>query len=154
MRLKKPFLSVITICAISLHIAGCGNKNETPNEAIIRMNMNVAIYAAIETDGQIAPAPPALLQEMVSLDKLLHYDRDGDCITVPFHFKDSELFAKITESNINKRIVITADGEVVSSPLVRMRIANGACSFLLSEEQAQKFFPKETIEKLLAGKND
>ena len=149
MKIKRLFFAIMTACTIGILVIGCGNKNELPQEESVNKNLNVAIYAATETEGKITPLEPALLQECVSLDKIIHYDRDGDYITVPFQFKDSVGYAKITEANIGKRIVITVNGEVVATPMVQMRIGNGACSVLLSKEQAQKLFPEEKIEKLL-----
>ena len=149
MKVTKLFFAIMTVCTIGILVIGCGNKNELPQEESVNQNLNVAIYAATETEGKITPLEPALLQECVSLDKIIHYDRDGDYITVPFQFKDSVGYAKITEANIGKRIVITVNGEVVATPMVQMRIGNGACSVLLSKEQAQKLFPEEKIEKLL-----
>ena len=149
MKIKRLFFVIFSACTIGILVIGCGNKNELPQEESVNQNLNVAIYAATETEGKITPLEPALLQECVSLDKIIHYDRDGDYITVPFQFKDSVGYAKITEANIGKRIVITVNGEVVATPMVQMRIGNGACSVLLSKEQAQKLFPEEKIEKLL-----
>jgi preprotein translocase subunit SecD len=149
MKVTRLFFAIMTVCTIGILVIGCGNKNELPQEETVNRNLNVAIYAAMETEGKITPLEPALLQECISLDKIIHYDRDGDYITVPFQFKDSVGYAKITEANIGKRIVITVDGEVVATPMVQMRIGNGACSVLLSKEQAQNMFPKEKIEKLL-----
>ena len=149
MKIKRLFFAIMTACTIGILVIGCGNKNELPQEESVNQNLNVAIYAATETEGKITPLEPALLQECVSLDKIIHYDRDGDYITVPFQFKDSVGYAKITEANIGKRIVITVNGEVVATPMVQMRIGNGACSVLLSKEQAQKLSPEEKIEKLL-----
>lgn len=149
MKVTRLFFAIMTVCTIGILVIGCGNKNELPQEETVNQNLNVAIYAASETEGEITPLEPALLQECVSLDKIIHYDRDGDLITVPFQFKDSVGYAKITEANIGKRIVITVDDEVVATPMVQMRIGNGACSILLSKEQAQNLFPEEKIEKLL-----
>lgn len=149
MKVTKLFFAIMTVCTIGILVIGCGNKNELPQEESVNQTLNVAIYAATETEGQLTPLEPVLLHETISLDKIIHYDRDGDYITVPFQFKDSVGYAKITEDNIGKRIVITVDGEVVATPMVQMRIGNGACSVLLSKEQAQNLFPKEKIEKLL-----
>lgn len=151
MKFKRLFFTIMKVCTTGILVTGCGNKNEWPDEVNVNKDMDMAIYAATEVDGKFLPVEPALLQENVSLDKLLHYDRDGDLITVPFQFKDSTEYAKITEENIDRHIVITADGEVVSVPVVRMRIGNGACSFMLTKEQAQKLFPKDKIEELLSG---
>jgi len=143
----------MTVCTTGILVIGCGNKNELPQVEPVNQNLNVAIYAATETEGKITPLEPALLQECVSIDKIIHYDRDGDYITVPFQFKDSVVYAEITEANIGKRIVITVDGEIVTTPMVKMRIGNGACSFLVSKEQAQNLFPRAEIENLLPGSN-
>ncbi len=153
MKVSRLFLSIITVCTTGILVIGCGNKNELPQVEPVNQNLNVAIYAATETEGKITPLEPALLQECVSIDKIIHYDRDGDYITVPFQFKDSVVYAEITEANIGKRIVITVDGEIVTTPMVKMRIGNGACSFLVSKEQAQNLFPRAEIENLLPGSN-
>lgn len=149
MKTKKLLFRVMAACLMGVLAAGCGRANERPDEETVSKSLDLAVYASVESDGKFAPLDSALLRENVSVEKLLHYDRDGDFITVPFHFTDSVEYAKITEANIGKHIVITADGEVVSTPIVKMRIGNGACSFLLSKEQAEKLFPKEKIEKLL-----
>ncbi len=153
MKVSRLFLSIMTVCTTGILVIGCGNKNELPQVEPVNQNLNVAIYAATETEGKITPLEPALLQECVSIDKIIHYDRDGDYITVPFQFKDSVVYAEITEANIGKRIVITVDGEIVTTPMVKMRIGNGACSFLVSKEQAQNLFPRAEIENLLPGSN-
>lgn len=143
----------MTVCTIGTLVMGCGNKDELAQEETVNRNLNVAIYATTEIDGETTPIKPALLQENVTLDKIIHYDGDGDFITVPFRFKDSVEYAKITEANVGKRIAITADGEVVATPMVKMRIENGACSFLLAKRKAQELFPKEKMEKLLSRSN-
>ncbi|MCM1317083.1 MAG: hypothetical protein NC241_02750 [Bacteroides sp.] len=153
MKVTRLFLSIMTVCTTGILVIWCGNKNELPQVETVNQNLNVAIYAATETEGKITPLEPALLQECVSLDRIIHYDSNGDYITVPFQFKDSVGYAEITEANIGKRIVITVDGEVVTTPMVKMRIGNGACSFLVSKEQAQNLFPRAEIENLLPGSN-
>ncbi len=151
MKVTRLFLSIMTVCTIGILVIGCGKKNELPQVETVNQNLNVAIYAAMENEGEITPLEPALLQECVSLHKIIHYDSDGDYITVPFQFKDSVGYAEIPEANIGKRIVITVDGEVATTPMVKMRIGNGACSFLVSKEQAQSLFPRTEIENLLPG---
>lgn len=153
MKVKRLFFKIMAFCTIGILVMGCGSKRGLPREESVNRNLNVAIYAATETNGEITPVGTALLQECVSVDKIINYDGDGDFITVPFQFKDSVEYAKITEANVGKRIVITADGEVMSTPMVKMRIGNGACSFMLSKEQAKDLFPKEKIDKLLQGNN-
>ena len=152
MRIKKLFLSIAAVCTIGLLLPACG-RNERYSEETIDKALNVAIYAATVTNGEISPVDPALLQEKVSLDKIFHYERDGAFITVPFHFSDTTEYAKITESHIGKRIVISIDGEIVATPIVKMPITDGACSVLLSKEQALKLVPKEKVEKLLIETN-
>ncbi len=152
MRIKKLFLSIAAVCTISLLLSACG-RNERYSEETIDKALNVAIYAATVTNGEISPVDPALLQEKVSLDRISHYDRDGAFITVPFHFSDTTEYARITGSHIDKRIVISIDGEIVATPIVKMPITDDACSVLLSKEQALKLFPKEKVEKLLIETN-
>lgn len=88
-----------------------------------------------ESDGNFLPVEPALIQEKVTVTKLIHREDDGHNITVPFQFKNHTEYAKITEENIDKLIVIKADSEIVSTPVVRMRIESGACSFSLQDSR-------------------
>lgn len=145
MKIKRLFFTAAAICMTCILVIACGNKTDRPDEVSVSRTLDIAIYAATETDGKFLPVEPVLLHEAVSVDKLIHYDRDGDFITVPFQFKDSVGYAEITQENIDKRIVITADGEVVATPVVKMRIENGACSFMLSKEQVRKLFPEVKI---------
>ena len=112
----------------------------------------MGIYESTESDGSFLPVEPALIQEKVTVTKLIHREDDGDNITVPFQFKNSTEYAKITEENIDKRIVIKADGEIVSTPVVRMRIESGACSFSLPRQQADKYFTSDIIDQLLTDR--
>ena len=65
MKIKRLFFAIMTACTIGILVIGCGNKNELPQEESVNQNLNVAIYAATETEGKITPLEPALLQECV-----------------------------------------------------------------------------------------
>lgn len=149
MKIKNYFFIIVAICSATLSLTGCAQSSEKTNEKAVNKTIQIAIYAAINTNQGIAKVEPALLQETVSVNKIVHHPDDGDRLTVPFQFRDTVRYAALTERNIGRHIVITADGEIVSAPLVKMRIENGACSFLLSKEQAQRHFPTAIVTDLL-----
>lgn len=49
--------------------------------------------------------------------------------------RDIEKYAQITDTNLDKRIAICINGEMVSIPVIKMKISDWACSALLSKEQ-------------------
>ena len=55
----------MTVCTIGILVIGCGKKNELPQVETVNQNLNVAIYAAMENEGEITPLEPALLQERI-----------------------------------------------------------------------------------------
>ena len=85
------------------------------------------------------------MKETVHISELVRYPDDNE-ITMPFHFKDVEQYAQITETNIDKRIAIIINGDIVSTPVIKIKISDGACSVLLSKEQIAKYFPNIQVE--------
>lgn len=67
---------------------------------------------------------------------------------MPFNFSDTAKYAEITESNLGKRIAIAINGQVVSTPVVKMKIDNGACSVVLDDAQVTKLLPNVNIKDL------
>ena len=55
---------------------------------------------------------------------------------------------EITESNLDKRIAIAINGQVVYTPVVKLRLDNGACSVVLDDAQVVKLFPNINTEYL------
>ena len=71
---------------------------------------------------------------------------------MPFNLSDTTKFAEITATNLDKRIVIVINGQVISTPVVKMRLDNGACSVVLDDVQVTKLFPNVNME-ILKSKN-
>ena len=67
---------------------------------------------------------------------------------MPFIFSDTAKYAELTGNSLGKRIAISVNGQVVSTPVVKMKIENGACSVVLDEVQRKALFPNITIEGL------
>ena len=65
---------------------------------------------------------------------------------MPFNFSDTAKYAEITENNLGKRIAIAINGQVVSTPVVKMKIDNGACSVVLDDAQVAKLLPNVNIK--------
>lgn len=57
-------------------------------------------------------------------------------------------YAEITGNNLEKRIAISVNGQVLSTPVVKMKIENGTCSVLLDQKQAEDLFPSINIDEL------
>ena len=68
---------------------------------------------------------------------------------MPFNFYDTSRYSEITEGNLDKRIVISVNGQVVSTPVVKMKLDNGVCSVVLDDAQVSALFPNVNIEELL-----
>lgn len=90
---------------------------------------------------------PCILEERVHISELLHYPEE-EGVTMPFSISNTTKYAEITESNLDKRIAITINGQVVSTPVVKMRLDNGACFLVLDDTQVAKLFPNVNIEEL------
>jgi len=105
----------------------------------------VELFIAAEMDDSVIALLPALMRENVHISELIHYQGDS-VITVPFCFSDTGKYAQITEANLEKRIAISINGDIVSTPIVKMKITNGACSVHLSKNQIANFFPGTVID--------
>ena len=105
-----------------------------------------AIYSTTDTGGSVDTVSPCLLEETIHISELLHYAGE-EGITMPFYFSDTTKYAHITENNIEKRIAISINGQVVSTPVVKMKLENGACSVVLSDDQVKSLFPGININQ-------
>lgn len=142
----KTLFSVLAAFIVSFAAIGCGNSQK-PETIKVNADLYVALYQAEETDGSFTAKQPSLMEETVHIQELVRYQGDNE-ITMPFHFTDVEKYAAITESNLEKRIAISVNGVVISTPMVKMQIKDGACSVLLSKEQVLQFFPNIETENL------
>lgn len=136
-------LIIMAVCLTT----GCGSKAHTPYEITVNQHLDIAIYQYDENSGSFDP-DSALMAESVLITNLVHYQSDGDSITVPFNFADVSEYSKITADNTGRRIAITANGNLVSTPMVTMQLDNGACSFTIPKNKAATLFPNENLNKL------
>ena len=134
------FASLVGIIAIA-----CSAK--TPAKVSVDKDISVAVYSTTEREGAIDTVSPCLLDETVHISELLRYP-DDDGITMPFTLSDTAKYAEITGDNLEKRIAISVNGQVLSTPVVKMRIENGACSVVLDEKQMKDLFPTINIDEL------
>ena len=134
------FASLIGILAIA-----CSAK--TPAKVSVDKDISVAVYSTTEREGAIDTVSPCLLTETVHISELLRYP-DDDGITMPFTLSDTAIYAEITGDNLEKRIAISVNGQVLSTPVVKMKIENGACSVILDEKQTKDLFPTINIDEL------
>lgn len=139
-------MSILTITIFCLLAMNCGNKSNSPTIIPVDSELQVRLTATQEKEGTIIPTDSSAIEETVRITELLRYPDNGDSITVAFNLKDINKYADFTEQNIGKRIAIYANGRIVSMPLVKMKLGNGACSFLISKEEALRLFPKAQIE--------
>ncbi|MDE5877977.1 MAG: hypothetical protein K2H47_10845 [Muribaculaceae bacterium] len=129
----------------------CSGDTQAPSTYDVDKNVIVAVYSTLENEEHIDTVSPYLLEDSVHISSLLHYPGDDD-ITMPFSFSDTAKWAEITEKNLNKRIAITINGQVIYTPIVKMKIDNGACSVLLNSNKMKKLFPNINFEKIISEK--
>ncbi len=130
MKAKILLLEVLIVTIISL--TGCTTK--TPSKINVDGNVVAAVYSVSDTVNSAIATTECLLEETVHITELLQYPHDEQ-ITMPFHFTDTTKYAEITGENIGKRIAIGINGHIVSTPVVKMKISNGACSVTIPESQ-------------------
>lgn len=144
MKITNSIAAFIAIAA-ALAFNSCSNNNHKPDIIKINAELPVELFIAAEMDDSVIALLPALMRENVHISELIHYQGDS-VITVPFCFSDTGKYAQITEANLEKRIAISINGDIVSTPIVKMKITNGACSVHLSKNQIAKLFPSTATD--------
>ena len=145
MKARSSIFSILLASLVSLIAIACNANTEDPTKISVDQDVIVAIYSTSQNGGVVDTISPCLMEETVHISELLHYPNDKG-ITVPLNLSDTTKYAEITESNLDKRIAIAINGQVVSTPVVKMRLDNGACSVVLDDTQVAKLFPNVNIE--------
>lgn len=152
MKARNSVFPILLASLVSLIAIACNAKAEGPTQISVDQDFKVAIYSTSENGGVVDTISPCLMEETVHISKLLYYPNDKG-ITVPFNLSDTTKYAEITESNLDKRITIAINGQVVSTPVVKMKLTNGACSVVLNDAQMAAFFPDVNIKELESTNN-
>lgn len=147
MKALNSLFSVLLASLVALYAIACSGNAQNPSKINVDEDIIVAIYPTIDNGDTVEAIPPCLLEDTVHVSELIHYPGD-DGITIPFNLSDTTKYAEITERNIEKRIAISINGRVVSTPVVKMKIANGACSVILPKSQISTIFPTITLTAL------
>lgn len=131
---------------IILMTTNCSDRSEAPVMLSVDKYFTIALFPeeTSATDTQSA----ALLREKVHVTELVRYPGE-ETVTMPFTFTDVKKYAGITGSNIGKRIAVSVNGEITSSPMVKMQIDNGACSVTLDSLHISRLFPEIEVATLL-----
>lgn len=79
-----------------------------------------------------------LLTENVGIKEIEEIPNDKDVLQLFFTLSDKERFATITKANINKKLAMSVNGEIVYIPTVMNEITSGNCMIII---------PKSTIER-------
>lgn len=145
MRTRVSIVSFLPASLVGILAIACSAK--TPAKISVDKDISVAVYSTTEREGVIDTVSPCLLEETVHISELLRYP-DYDGITMPFTLSDTARYAEITGNNLEKRIAIIVNGQMLSTPVVKMKIENGACSVMLDEAQTKALFPHINIEEL------
>lgn len=143
MRTKNSVSTILFAGILSALATACNSNSDTASRVSVNKDVVVEIYSTIDRGEAIDTVSPCLLKETVHISELLHYS-DDEGMTMPFNFSDTAKYAEITESNLGKRIAISVNGKVVSTPVVKMKLDNGACSVVLDDAQIATLFPKVT----------
>lgn len=137
----KQLIFTILIASLGCILAvACKANPDMPSKVDVDKDVIVAIYSTFNNEGVTDTVSPCLLEETVHVSELYHYSGD-DGMTMPFNLSDTIKYAEITANNLNKRIAIAINGQVVSTPVVKMKLDNGACSVVLDDTQVAKLFP-------------
>ena len=145
MRTKNVIVRFLLASFVGILAIACSAK--TPAKVSVDKDISVAVYSTVKSEGTIDMVSPCLLTETVHISELLRYP-DDEGITMPFTLSDTAKYAEITGDNLEKRIAIIVNGQILSTPVVKMKIKNGACSVILDEKQAKDLFPTINIEEL------
>ena len=145
MRTRNFIVTFLLASLVGILAIACSAK--TPAKVSVDKDISVAVYSTTEREGAIDTVSPCLLTETVHISELLRYP-DDDGITMPFTLSDTAIYAEITGDNLEKRIAISVNGQVLSTPVVKMKIENGACSVILDEKQMKDLFPTINIDEL------
>lgn len=144
MRTKDLIVTFLLASLVGVLAIACSANG--PNKVSVDKDISVAVYSTTEREGAIDTVSACLLTETVHISELLRYP-DDDGITMPFTLSDTAKYAEITGDNLEKRIAISVNGQVLSTPVVKMKIENGTCSVLLDEKQAEDLFPSINIDE-------
>lgn len=147
MKALNSLFSVLLASLVAIYAIACSGNAQNPSKINVDEDIIVAIYPTIDNGDTVEAISPCLLEDTVHVSELIHYPGD-DGITIPFNLSDTTKYAEITERNIEKRIAISINGRVVSTPVVKMKIANGACSVILPKSQISTIFPAITLTAL------
>lgn len=150
MKPRKLIISAAT--AFSLFILGCTANTNALTKISVNKTINIAVSQTEEREDSIIPVLPYLIEETIHISELVRYPQDNGLITIPFNFSDTKKYADITEANLEKRIAISVNGNVIYTPVVKAKLNNGACLVLLTKEQAEQLFPDTDINQLFKEK--
>ena len=151
MKTKQLIFTILTASLGCILAVACKVNADTPSKVNVDKDVIVAIYSTFNNDGVTDTVSPCLLEETVHVSELLHYSGD-ESLTIPFNLSDTTKYAEITVTNLGKRIAIVINGQIISTPVVKMRLDNGACSVLLDDAQVAKLFPNVNIKELKSNK--
>lgn len=147
MKALNSLFSVLLASLVAIYAIACSGNAQNPSKINVDEDIIVAIYPTIDNGDTVEAISPCLLEDTVHVSELIHYPGD-DGITIPFNLSDTAKYAEITARNIEKRIAISINGRVLSTPVVKMKIANGACSVILPKSQISTIFPTITLTAL------
>lgn len=72
---------------------------------------------------------------------------DGD-IQVVFKFADAKKWETITQENIDKRLALLVNGQLISAPQVNTEITSGSCSVSIPADRIHEYLPDLDLKKL------
>lgn len=147
MKTYQSIFTILTASLVCILAVACKANADTPSKVNVDKDVIVAIYSTFNNEGVTDTVSPCLLEETVHVSELLHYSGDKG-VTMPFNLSDTTKYAEITATNLDKKIAIVINGQVISTPVVKMKLDNGACSVVLDDSQVTKLFPNVNMKDL------
>lgn len=151
MKTKQIIFTILIASHGRILAVACKANADTPSKVNVDKDVIVAIYSTFNNEGVTDTVSPCLLEETIHVSELLHYS-GNEGVTMPFNLSDTTKYAEITANNLDKRIAIAINGQVVSTPVVKMQLDNGACSVVLDDAQVAKLFPNVNTKELKSKK--
>lgn len=145
MRTNISLFPALMASVIGLWISACSAN--VPSRIPVDGDISVAVYPVSENDAADNMDSAEQLEEMVHISELICYPHE-EGFTMPFNFFDTVKYAEITGGNIGKRMAIRVNGHVISTPMIKMKIGNGACSVVLDKQEVMALFPTLTSDGL------
>ena len=143
--MKNIFLTIVAVA-----LAGCGDVQSPARPLPVEFRIGEAKPSAglikqtlPDSEQQVYLHPQAVLTNTHIASAKVIDSPQGPQIEVVFTEQGRQVFAKLTRENIEKRVAIIVDGEIISAPVIKTAITVGLSvdSIVVSRRTQRSFRP-------------